>query len=129
MAPAAADTIYTHLVDTGREPGYYDMIFTGDLGSIGKQLTIEMLQEKFMDIRDNYEDCGCMIYKEEQDTHAGASGCASSALAFCGHIYRQLVEKKLNRILFVGTGCLHSPISYQQKESISCIAHAVAIEN
>lgn len=129
MAPAAADTLYNHFVDTNRDPSYYDMIFTGDLGTIGKQLTIELLSDKSMDIRENYEDCGCMIYYEDQDVHSGASGCASSALAFCSHIFKQLQQRKLNRILLVGTGCLHSPISYQQKESIPCIAHAVAIEN
>lgn len=129
MAPAAADTIYNHLTDSKRDPGYYDMIYTGDLGAIGKELTIELLSDKAIDIRKNYEDCGCMIYHEEQDAHAGASGCASSALAFSGYIFKQLQQRKMNRILFVGTGCLHSSTSYQQKESIPCIAHAVAIEN
>jgi stage V sporulation protein AD len=33
-----------------------------------------------------------------------------------------------NRILVIATGALLSPISYQQGESIPCIAHAVAIE-
>ncbi|MPN51779.1 Stage V sporulation protein AD [bioreactor metagenome] len=104
------------------------MIFTGDLGSVGKTLVIEMMKEKGIDISDNYEDCGCMIYKEEQDAHAGASGCASSAVVFCGYIYQMMTELKLNKILLIGTGSLHSPTSYQQKESIPCIAHAVAVE-
>jgi len=30
--------------------------------------------------------------------------------------------------LIVATGALLSPLSYQQKESIPCIAHAVAID-
>lgn len=128
MAPAAADTLWQHIQDTGREPAYYDMIFTGDLGSIGKTLVIELLREKGLDIGDNYEDCGCMIYSEEQDPHAGASGCASSAVVFCGYIYQMLLQQKLNKILLIGTGSLHSPTSYQQKESIPCIAHAVAVE-
>ncbi len=69
-----------------------------------------------------------MIFKEEQDPHAGASGCASSGIVFTGYIYRLLMNQKLRRILLVGTGSLHSTTSYQQKESIPCIAHAVAIE-
>ena len=81
-----------------------------------------------MDIAPNYEDCGCMIYREEQDAHAGASGCASSGTVFCGYLYKLLQAGKLGKILFIGTGSLHSPTSYQQKESIPCIAHAVAIE-
>lgn len=69
-----------------------------------------------------------MIYREEQDAHAGASGCGSSAVVFNGYIYKMLQEKKFKKILLVGTGSLHSPTSYQQKESIPCIAHAVAIQ-
>lgn len=128
MAPAAADTLWQHIQDTGRQPAYYDMIYTGDLGSIGKALVIELLQDKGLDISPNYEDCGCMIFKEEQDAHAGASGCASSAVVFCGYIYNMLLTGKLKKILLIGTGSLHSTTSYQQKESIPCIAHAVAIE-
>jgi stage V sporulation protein AD len=69
-----------------------------------------------------------MIYSEEQDAHAGASGCASSAIVLCGFIYKRLMTSKLKKILFLGTGSLHSTTSYQQKESIPCIAHAVSIE-
>lgn len=128
MAPAAADTLWQHIQDTGRQPAYYDMIFTGDLGSIGKTLVIQLLQEKGLDISQNYEDCGCMIYREEQDPHAGASGCASSGIVFSGYLYHQLLTGKLKKILLIGTGSLHSPTSYQQKESIPCIAHAVSVE-
>ena len=128
MAPAATDTLLTHFQDTGRAPAYYDMIFTGDLGSIGKQLVIQLMQEQGLDISSNYQDCGCMIYREEQDTHAGASGCASSAVVFSGYIYNALMTGKLKKVLLIGTGSLHSTTSYQQKESIPCIAHAVAVE-
>ncbi|MDT8901100.1 stage V sporulation protein AD [Anaeroselena agilis] len=128
MAPAAADTLWQHLQDTGRQPNYYDIILTGDLGQIGKTLLIQLMQEKGVDIAANYEDCGLMIYKEEQDPHAGASGCASSALVLCGHAFPLLVAGRLKRILLIGTGSLHSPTSYQQKETLPAIAHAVAIE-
>lgn len=129
MAPAAADTIWRHFADSGRQPDYYDMIFTGDLGIVGKTLLLDLLNERGMDLAANYQDCGCMIYRQDQDTHAGGSGCASSGVVFCGYIYSMLQQKKLNKILLVGTGSLHSPTSYQQKESIPCIAHAVAVEN
>lgn len=128
MAPAAADTMWQHFQDTGRTPAYYDMIFTGDLGNVGKSLVVQLLQEKGLDISANYEDCGCMIYREEQDPHAGASGCASSAIVFCGYIFQMLMIGKLAKILFIGTGSLHSTTSYQQRESIPCIAHAVSVE-
>lgn len=128
MAPAAIDTLYRHFQDFGRQPNYYDMIYTGDLGVVGKTLVIDLLREKGYDVSQNYEDCGCMIYREEQDAHAGASGCASSGVVFCGYIHSMLKQRKLTKILLVGTGSLHSPTSYQQKESIPCIAHAVAVE-
>jgi stage V sporulation protein AD len=128
MAPAAVDTLWQHIQDTGREPAYYDMIFTGDLGSVGKELVLQLFMEKGVDLSSNYEDCGCMIYGEDQDAHAGASGCASSAVVFCGYIYQMLLAGKLQKVLLIGTGSLHSTTSYQQKESIPCIAHAVSIE-
>jgi stage V sporulation protein AD len=128
MAPAAADTLWQHFQDTGRQPSYYDMIYTGDLGVVGKTLVIQLLQDKGLDLSQNYEDCGCMIYREEQDAHAGASGCASSGIVFCGYLYPAMLKAKLKKILLVGTGSLHSTTSYQQKESIPCIAHAVALE-
>jgi stage V sporulation protein AD len=128
MAPAAAETIVTHLRDFNLPPDYYDMIFTGDLGAIGKNLVLELCRDNAVDLEKNYQDCGCMIYKEGQDTHSGASGCASSAIVFCGYIYRHLLLKTFKKILLVGTGSLHSPTSYQQSESIPCIAHAVAVE-
>ncbi|SMC58372.1 stage V sporulation protein AD [Sporomusa malonica] len=128
MAPAAADTLWRHFNDTGRQPNYYDMIYTGDLGSVGKALVINLFKEKGIDLSTVYEDCGCMIFRKEQDAHAGASGCASSAVVFTGYIYQMLMRQKLRKILLVGTGSLHSTTSYQQKESIPCIAHAVAVE-
>ncbi|MBP2642138.1 MAG: spoVAD [Firmicutes bacterium] len=128
MAPAAVDTLWQHFQDTGRQADYYDMIYTGDLGKVGKELVIRLMKERGMDISNNYEDCGCMIYREDQDAHSGASGCASSAAVLCAYLYPRLVAGHLKKILFIGTGSLHSTTSYQQKESIPCIAHAVAVE-
>ena len=45
MAPAAHDTILSHFNDTGRSPSSYDMIFTGDLGTLGSELLIELLRK------------------------------------------------------------------------------------
>ena len=38
MASAAADTIARHLKDLKRDPSYYDLILTGDLGIYGKKI-------------------------------------------------------------------------------------------
>ena len=71
MAAAALDTLITHFNDTGRKPSYYDAIFTGDLGYIGKDILIDLAKTKGFNISANYNDCGILIFdKEKQDTHS-----------------------------------------------------------
>lgn len=128
MAPAAVDTMVTHFKDTGLTPDSYDLIVTGDLGAIGKEICNELIREQGYNISDIYNDCGVMIYdRERQDAHAGGSGCGCSATVFAGFIYKKLMEGVLNSVLFVATGALLSPTSTQQGETIPCIAHAVGI--
>lgn len=129
MAPAAADVMAAHFKDTGRNPRYYDLIATGDLGIIGRELAVRILKEEGYVLGSNYSDCGIMIFDEKtQDTHAGGSGCGCSATTFCSHIYEEMKKGTLSRVLFIPTGALMSPTSSQQGESIPGIAHAVAIE-
>lgn len=129
MAPAAVDTITAHFKETGRSPGYYDLIVTGDLATVGKEIALELFNKEGFDVQNNYNDCGCMIFDNvKQDTHSGGSGCGCSATVLNGYLYKMLKHGELNRILFVATGALLSPTSAWQGESIPCIAHAVAIE-
>jgi len=130
MAPAALDTLITHFKDTGRKPSDYDVIVTGDLGHVGKDILKELAQTKGYNINANYNDCGVLMFdKQTQDTHAGGSGCACMGTVFSGYFYKQLQEKKINKILCIATGALMNATSSQQGESIPGIAHAVAIEN
>ena len=130
MAPAAANTIKAHLEDTGRDPSYYDLIVTGDLGHIGRDIVCDILKADNIDVKNNYNDCGIIMFdREKQDTHAGGSGCACIGTTFAGYLYNQLQSKKLKKILLVGTGALMNSTTCQQKESIPGIAHAIAIEN
>lgn len=124
MAPAAADTLFTHLQDTGRKPSDYDLIVTGDLGKVGREILVELAQRQGYDLSSNYRDCGELIYSKEQTENAGASGCACVAIVTLGLLFNQ----KYQRILVMATGALHSPTSYQQGDSIPTIAHAVSIE-
>lgn len=129
MAPAAVDTIQAHFRDLERNPTYYDVIATGDLGKVGHEIAGDLLIKHGMDIpADIFTDCGIMIYKEGQPVMAGASGCGCSAVVTYGHFLRRMRKGELKRALIVATGALMSPMSYQQKESIPCIAHAVSIE-
>lgn len=130
MAPAAIDTISKHFKDTGYTPDDYDLIITGDLGSIGKSILIDLMGKEGYDLSKVYDDCGVKIFDNEaQDTHAGGSGCGCSAVVFNGFIYNQLISRNFNRVLLISTGALHSPITMQQGESIPGIAHAVTITN
>lgn len=128
MAAAAAETIWQHLSDTGRSPADYDAIVTGDLGSLGRSVTIELLKRANISVGDRLEDCGLMMFEDKQDAHSGGSGGGCCAAVLCAHLMPQLAFGQRKRILFVGTGALFSPTSHQQGESIPCVAHAVAIE-
>jgi len=129
MAPAAVDTIVKHFQDTGRTPDDYDLILTGDLGIIGKDIAEELLRQKGYDVSSKYSDCGVLIFYPEQDVHAGASGCACAAVVTCGYVYKEMLKGKYNRVLVIATGALLSTTSTQQGETIPCIAHAISIEN
>ncbi len=124
MAPAAADTIFTHMEDTGRKPDDYDLIVTGDLGKVGREVVMELAQRQGYDLSRNYRDCGELVYGMGQIENAGGSGCACSAIVTLGMLFNQ----NYKRLLVVATGAMHSTTSCQQGENIPAIAHAVSIE-
>ncbi|CAM3478031.1 stage V sporulation protein AD [Marinicrinis lubricantis] len=130
MAPAAVDTIQAHFRDLEIEPSYYDLIVTGDLSKVGYQIALDLFEKhKFPIKQTKYNDCGMMIYDyDRQMVQAGGSGCGCSAVVTYGHLLNRMRKGELRRILVVATGALLSPLSYQQGESIPCIAHAVSIE-
>jgi stage V sporulation protein AD len=129
MAPAAVDTISAHLKDLNRDPSYYDLIATGDLGKVGRNITENLLKEYGFNLEKNYIDCGEEIFfNDEQKTNSGGSGCGCSAVVSCGYIYKNMLKGKLKRVLLISTGALLSTTSSLQGESIPGIAHAVSIE-
>lgn len=128
MAPAAADTIYQHFIDTGLTPESYDLIVTGDLGKLGGKLCNDLLTRNDFNLGSKYTDCGVLIFDtEKQDVQSGGSGCGCSATTFAGYLYSQMLSGEIKNLLFVATGALLSPISSKQGESIPSIAHAVSI--
>ena len=127
MAPAAYDTLTAHFRDTGRQPSFYDLIVTGDLGVLGKEILLDFFQRDGIELT-NYDDCGVLIFNPQtQDVHCGGSGCGCSATVLTGYLLNGMREGRWQRILFCPTGALLSPTSTQQGESIPCICHAVAI--
>ncbi len=130
MAPAAVDTLEAHFRDLNRDPSYYDLIATGDLGRVGHKIAGDLLKKHGLNIPEEIlTDCGILIYNEDQPVvMAGGSGCGCCAVTTFGHFLNRMRKGELKKILIVATGALLSPMSYQQKESIPSIAHAVSIE-
>lgn len=128
MAPAALATIKAHFRDMNRSAEDFDLIVTGDLGQLGKELLLVLAQKEGIPLGGKLADCGTLVFDNlKQDVHAGGSGCGCSAIALCGELLNKLNAGKLKRILFCGTGALLSPTSTQQGLPIPGISHAVSI--
>lgn len=126
MAPAAFSTISAFFTDTGMKPEDFDLIVTGDLGKVGSRILCELFEREGISIRDNHKDCGMMLYDfEEQDIHAGGSGCGCAGSVLCGYFLPKLRAGEIKNILFAATGALMSPTVNQQGESIPSISHLV----
>ena len=122
MAPAAASTLEQHFIDFGSQPKDYDKIITGDLGSVGQKVLIDLLRDRGYDISEMHMDCGIEIYDAQtQDTHAGGSGCGCSAVTLSAYILKQ--------VLFMPTGALLSKTSFNEGQSVPGIAHALVLEH
>lgn len=127
MAPAAYDTLSAFFRDTGTKPAEYDLIITGDLGELGHAIVQDFFQKDGVELA-NFQDCGMLLYdRENQDMHAGASGCGCSASVLNGYLLTGLQQGKWKKILFAPTGALLSPTSSFQGESIPSICHAVCL--
>lgn len=130
MAPAAADTICCHLKDFGRTPADYDKIITGDLGTVGQEILLDLCCQQGYDISTIHADCGIEIFdSKKQKTGAGGSGCGCSAVTLSAYFLKQVEEARLHRILFVPTGALLSTVSFNEGKTVPGIAHAVVIEH
>ena len=129
MAPAAYATIKAHFADLDTGPEDFDLIVTGDLGQIGKELLMDLARKDGLSLGGKLTDCGNLVFDNtRQDVHAGGSGCGCSAITLCAEFLPKLAAGKLKKILFCGTGALLSPTSVQQGLPIAGICHAVCIE-
>lgn len=129
MAPAAYATIKAHFDDMKTAPEDFDLIVTGDLGQLGKEMLLELARRDGVSLGGKLTDCGTMVFdNDKQDVHAGGSGCGCSAAVLAGHLLKLLAGGQIRRLLFAATGALMSPTASMQGESIPGICHAVAIE-
>ncbi|MGN0335685.1 MAG: stage V sporulation protein AD [Lachnospiraceae bacterium] len=130
MAPAAADLIAASFEDFERTPQDYDMIVTGDLGTVGRDLLLELIRAKGYDLEKKHFDCGIAIFDDiRQDTKAGGSGCGCSAVTLASYLLPKLESGEWKRILFVPTGALLSTVSFNEGKSVPGIAHGVIFES
>lgn len=127
MAPAFADTIITHFKETNTTPSDYDLILSGDLGRVGGGIATELIKNAGYDISEKYNDCGNMIFSEDQDVHAGGSGCACSGAVVTGHILKEIKNGTLGNVLFAATGAMLNRSSTLRGESIPGISYAVTV--
>lgn len=128
MAPAAFSTLQAHFQDMNVRPDDYDLIVTGDLGQLGKEMLLAISQKEGLSLGGKLTDCGTLVFDtQKQDVHSGGSGCGCSAITLCGYLLNQLERGKLKNILFCGTGALLSPTSTQQGLPIPGVCHAVTI--
>lgn len=129
MAPACYNTLKDHLEDFNIDVSYYDLIVSGDLSSLGKELFVNICYANGININNNYDDCGVMIYDiKKQEVHSGGSGCGCLPSVAFSYIINQLKNKNLKKILLLATGALHNPSMLNQKESIPSICHAISME-
>lgn len=130
MAPAAADTLLRYFRSSKEKPSNFDLIVTGDLGSEGGDILCELLLSEGLDIREQYDDCGKMIYDAKvQDKHAGGSGCGCSAVVLASYILPMLERGEMKNVLLLGTGAMMSPASIQQGQAIPAVAHLIHLSS
>lgn len=128
MAPAALATIRAHFDDLKTSADDFDLIVTGDLGQLGKEVLLTLARKEGLNLGGKLADCGTLVFDTlKQDVHSGGSGCGCSAITLCGYLLNKLNTGKLKRILFCGTGALLSPTSTQQGLPIPGVCHAVSI--
>ncbi len=128
MAPAAAHTISKHLKDTKRDISYYDLILTGDLGFVGRDILKKYMKKAYGINLINYNDCGCMIFDRDKKFYQGGSGVACLPLVAYSYVFKMLKEKRINKVLLVATGALMNTTSCNESLSIPSIAHAISLE-
>ncbi|GAF66718.1 stage V sporulation protein AD [Bacillus sp. TS-2] len=128
MAPAAAETIHSHLQETGMNIEDYDFIASGDLACVGSGILRKLLEEEGVILPERYDDCGVMIFNPSKELFSGGSGAACCAVVTFGHLFNEMKNGHIKKLLVVATGALLNPFMIYQKESIPSIAHVVSFQ-
>ncbi len=129
MAPAARDTLLSHFENTNTTPDDYDLILTGDLGKLGSEILIDLMEDEGITLGINYGDCGQMYYRRDQKTLCGGSGAGCCATVFNSYVMAKMRDGVYKKILFLPTGALLSTTSSQQGDTVPGVCHAIVIES
>ena len=129
MAPAARDTLLSHFENTNTTPDDYDLILTGDLGKLGSEILIDLMEDEGITLGINYGDCGQMYYRRDQKTLCGGSGAGCCATVFNSYVMSKMRDGVYKKILFLPTGALLSTTSSQQGDTVPGVCHAIVIES
>ena len=130
MAPAAADTIERNLEDLGREPEDYDRIITGDLGYVGKQILLDLLKGRGIDIKEQQYGLAASRFS----TGRARTPIPEERL----RLFRRdpggpdSAKTHLRRVetgAFRADSALLSTVSYNEGQSVPGIAHGVVLEH
>lgn len=128
MAYAAYQTIKNHFKNTNTTVKDYDLILTGDLSTLGSKVLRELFEHDNIHLS-NHLDAGMIIYdSDDKSKFMGGSGSACIGLVGFGFVFKKMLKLEYKKVLFVGTGALHSSTSVQQKNPIPVIAHAIELE-
>ena len=98
MAPAALNTLLTLFNDTKTNPEDYDLIVSGDLGTLGSRILKDLIWEKGFDIEKQHVDCGELVYNIAEQEYQGGSGAGCSALVFSSYLFDKLKKGKVSRV-------------------------------
>lgn len=121
LAPAAVETIKNHLTDTGRVPLDYQLIFSDNLGTLGRSIVLKLGEIQGIDLSSNYTDCRVLISDAATDSDPRGSAC--SILVTAGYLVPQLAKGTYQRIFGVGTRIVRLP-----DDSIGGIGHGIVFE-
>jgi len=128
MAPAASQTIKAHLNNTKQTVKDFDLILTGDLGKLGSEILIDLMERQDIVLNQNYSDCGCMMYDKTERVFMGGSGAGCSASVLNSYVIKKLNSGEFKKVLLISTGALMSTTTAQQGDTIPGVAHAVEFE-
>lgn len=129
MAPSAMNTLLALFHDTKTKPSDYDLIISGDLGKLGSEILIDLMEKHGVKLGKNYCDCGQMIFTIEQQPLMGGSGCGCCASILNSVIINQMRKGVYKKVIFMATGALLSTTSSQQGETLPAVSHAIVLES